>query len=204
MQRGHCQTFAGANHNLLLNRLLSCLIFSPLVQKFFDSFSCFLILEFVWQVRPALPALERLVHSNDEEVLTDACWALSYLSDGTNDKIQAVIEAGVCTRLVQLLLWVLPSVDVFLLLLQLFYRYVFDGSNNACFASDILPLQCLFLPFVQLEILWLVMIFRLRYQLFKLLIFKILLFVTDFRNWSVLIDCVGKGSPVSLGMSIVY
>ncbi|KAE8734182.1 Importin subunit alpha-2 [Hibiscus syriacus] len=55
------------------------------------------------QVRPALPALERLIHSNDEEVLADACWALSYLSDGTNDKIQAVIEAGVCPRLVELL-----------------------------------------------------------------------------------------------------
>jgi hypothetical protein len=55
-------------------------------------------------VRPALPALERLVHSTDEEVLTDSCWALSYLSDGTDDKIQAVIEAGVCPRLVELLL----------------------------------------------------------------------------------------------------
>ncbi|CAI9263977.1 unnamed protein product [Lactuca saligna] len=40
-------------------------------------------------------ALQQLIHSNDEEVLTDACWALSYLSDGTNDKIQAVIEANV-------------------------------------------------------------------------------------------------------------
>lgn len=56
------------------------------------------------QSKPALPALERLILSNDEEVLTDACWALSYLSDGTNDKIQAVIEAGVCRRLVELLL----------------------------------------------------------------------------------------------------
>ncbi|KAJ8766859.1 hypothetical protein K2173_009192 [Erythroxylum novogranatense] len=62
------------------------------------------------QVRPALPALERLVHSSDEEVLTDACWALSYLSDGTNDKIQAVIEAGVCPRLVELLFHPSPSV----------------------------------------------------------------------------------------------
>ncbi|KAL9257210.1 Importin subunit alpha-1b-like protein [Drosera capensis] len=62
------------------------------------------------QVRPALPALERLVHANDEEVLTDACWALSYLSDGTNDKIQAVVEAGVCPRLIELLMHPSPSV----------------------------------------------------------------------------------------------
>ncbi|KAL0348616.1 UNVERIFIED_CONTAM: Importin subunit alpha-1b [Sesamum angustifolium] len=62
------------------------------------------------QVRPALPALQRLIYSNDEEVLTDACWALSYLSDGTNDKIQAVIVAGVCQRLVELLLHPSPSV----------------------------------------------------------------------------------------------
>ncbi|MQL80811.1 hypothetical protein Taro_013259 [Colocasia esculenta] len=60
--------------------------------------------------RPALPALERLIHTTDEEVLTDACWALSYLSDGTNDKIQTVIEAGVCPRLVELLLHSSPSV----------------------------------------------------------------------------------------------
>ncbi|VFQ76262.1 unnamed protein product [Cuscuta campestris] len=62
------------------------------------------------QVRPALAALQGLVHANDEEVLTDACWALSYLSDGTNDKIQAVIETGVCQRLVELLLHPSPSV----------------------------------------------------------------------------------------------
>jgi len=55
------------------------------------------------QSKPALPALARLIYNGDEEVLTDASWALSYLSDGTNDKIQAVIEAGVCQRLVELL-----------------------------------------------------------------------------------------------------
>ncbi|KAL6527589.1 hypothetical protein OROMI_029400 [Orobanche minor] len=62
------------------------------------------------QVEPALTALARLIHTNDEEILTDACWALSYLSDGTNDKIQAVIEAGVCPRLIELLLHPSPSV----------------------------------------------------------------------------------------------
>ncbi|AES92530.2 putative importin subunit alpha [Medicago truncatula] len=56
------------------------------------------------QVRSALPALKCLVFSKDEVVLTEACWALSYLSDGTSDNIQAVIEAGVCGRLVQILL----------------------------------------------------------------------------------------------------
>ncbi|KAL8516915.1 hypothetical protein ACS0TY_015240 [Phlomoides rotata] len=62
------------------------------------------------QVKPTLPALQDLVHSNDEEVLTYACWALSYLSDGINDKIQVVIDACVCKRLVELLLHPSPSV----------------------------------------------------------------------------------------------
>jgi importin subunit alpha-6/7 len=62
-------------------------------------------------VRPALPTLAQLVFSPDEEVLTDACWALSYLSDGPNEKIQAVIESGVCRRLVELLLNPSPAVQ---------------------------------------------------------------------------------------------
>ncbi|KAL1543990.1 importin subunit alpha-like isoform X1 [Salvia divinorum] len=62
------------------------------------------------QLKPALLALTLLIHMNDEEVLTDACWALSYLSDGINEKIQAVIEADVCPRLIELLLHPSPSV----------------------------------------------------------------------------------------------
>ncbi|KAL1188110.1 Importin subunit alpha-1 [Cardamine amara subsp. amara] len=56
------------------------------------------------QVIPeAVPALKRLIYLNDEEVLTNVCWAFSYLSNGTGDKIQTVIETGVVPRLVQLL-----------------------------------------------------------------------------------------------------
>ncbi|KAI3914553.1 hypothetical protein MKW98_025961 [Papaver atlanticum] len=60
------------------------------------------------QTRPALPELERLIHSTDAKVLTYVCWALSYLSDGTNEKILAVID--VCPRLVELLMHPSPSV----------------------------------------------------------------------------------------------
>eukprot|EP01128_Nolandella_sp_AFSM9_P006197 TRINITY_DN312_c0_g1_i1.p1 TRINITY_DN312_c0_g1~~TRINITY_DN312_c0_g1_i1.p1 ORF type:complete len:524 (-),score=139.74 TRINITY_DN312_c0_g1_i1:282-1853(-) len=55
------------------------------------------------KVRPALSMLSRLIYSSDDDVLTDACWTLSYLSDGPKLQIQAVVDAGVCRRLVELM-----------------------------------------------------------------------------------------------------
>ncbi len=54
-------------------------------------------------VRASLPVLSRLVNHADLEVVGDACWALSYLSNGPNERITAVIGAGVVPRLVELL-----------------------------------------------------------------------------------------------------
>lgn len=69
-----------------------------LLQPWGQSLLCF------QQVSPCLPVLSRLLFSSDSDLLADACWALSYLSDGPNEKIQAVIDSGVCRRLVELLM----------------------------------------------------------------------------------------------------
>ncbi|CAK0905766.1 unnamed protein product [Prorocentrum cordatum] len=57
---------------------------------------------FEW-VSPALGTLASLIHSADVEVLANACWNLSYLADGPNNWVEAVTNAGVCPRLVELL-----------------------------------------------------------------------------------------------------
>ena len=63
-------------------------------------------------ISQCLPALALLIHHSDREVLSDACWALSYITDGPNDKIQAVIDAGMC--LCHLLVWLGGTVVVIL------------------------------------------------------------------------------------------
>ena len=63
------------------------------------------------KVSPALPSLAHLIYSNDKEVLADALWALSHLSDGKNNEIQAVIDSGVVQQLVVLLGHASPSVQ---------------------------------------------------------------------------------------------
>ncbi|KAG8036818.1 hypothetical protein G9C98_004140 [Cotesia typhae] len=54
-------------------------------------------------VKTALPALCALLDTRDTDVLADACWALSYLTDGSNENIQTVLDSGVVPKLVRLL-----------------------------------------------------------------------------------------------------
>ncbi|XP_070165498.1 importin subunit alpha-1 [Polyergus mexicanus] len=54
-------------------------------------------------IKPALPVFNRVLSHKDTEVLADTCWALSYLTDGSNDKIQAILETGIIPKLVDLL-----------------------------------------------------------------------------------------------------
>ena len=55
-------------------------------------------------VREALPALAAVVaEQNDAEILSDSLWALSHLSEGSEDKADALIATGIVPRIIQLL-----------------------------------------------------------------------------------------------------
>ena len=54
-------------------------------------------------IKDCLPTLAKLIRHPDTEVQADACWAISYLTDGSNDKIAEVVAVGVVPQLVQLL-----------------------------------------------------------------------------------------------------
>uniref|UniRef100_A0A8C1KQJ5 Importin subunit alpha n=1 Tax=Cyprinus carpio TaxID=7962 RepID=A0A8C1KQJ5_CYPCA len=91
--------------------VLNCNILSPLLMLLTKSTRLTMTRNAVWalsnlcrgkspppdfeKVSPCLPVLSRLLFSSDSDLLADACWALSYLSDGPNEKIQAVIDSGV-------------------------------------------------------------------------------------------------------------
>lgn len=50
----------------------------------------------------ALPVLANFLNHEDEQLVVDAAWGISYISDGP-DRVQATLEAGVLPRIVQLL-----------------------------------------------------------------------------------------------------
>jgi hypothetical protein len=57
-------------------------------------------------LKPALNLLVNLLQVNDEEILVDTCWAISYISDDptpTNLRIQEVINMGFVPHLISLL-----------------------------------------------------------------------------------------------------
>jgi hypothetical protein len=43
------------------------------------------------------------LNSDDDAIVIDSTWGISYLTDGNNDKIQAIVDHGFVPRLVQLL-----------------------------------------------------------------------------------------------------
>merc|ERR1719273_2411846 len=57
-------------------------------------------------VKPALGLLKQLLEVDDDEILVDACWAISYISDDptpTNSRIQEIVDEGFVDKLIELL-----------------------------------------------------------------------------------------------------
>jgi len=63
-------------------------------------------------IKPAIPVLKGLLDTIDTAIIADACWALSYISDGDDeDKINYILRQGVCPAVVRLLNHQAPSVQ---------------------------------------------------------------------------------------------
>lgn len=50
-----------------------------------------------------LPIINELLLCKDDQIVTDALWAISYITDGSNDRIQTVIDANLLPNLVSIL-----------------------------------------------------------------------------------------------------
>lgn len=55
------------------------------------------------RIEPMIPIISQLLDHADPQVLADACWALSYVTDDEATRIDCVVNAGAVPRLVRLL-----------------------------------------------------------------------------------------------------
>ncbi len=56
------------------------------------------------KIKRAIPSLSKVLIENDnEDVLIDVCWAMSYLSDGGEERIPLILGSKVLPRIIQLL-----------------------------------------------------------------------------------------------------
>jgi hypothetical protein len=56
------------------------------------------------KISRAIPSLAKVLIENDnEDILIDVCWAMSYLSDGGEERIPLILKCNVLPRIIQLL-----------------------------------------------------------------------------------------------------
>ena len=54
-------------------------------------------------VQMCMPTLFQLAQHSDTDIMVHGCWAISYLTDGSNEQIEEVVDTGVVPYLVRLL-----------------------------------------------------------------------------------------------------
>ncbi|KAG2374925.1 hypothetical protein C9374_010299 [Naegleria lovaniensis] len=62
-------------------------------------------------VKQCIPTICNLLDEKDEEVLTDACWAASYATDGPMERLQACVDQGFIPRLIKHVKSPYPSIQ---------------------------------------------------------------------------------------------
>jgi importin subunit alpha-1 len=93
-------------------------------------------------VRPALPLVNRFLHWNDEQVVAEAGWALSYACDGPDERILAVLAVeGLSARIVECLSH--PSLTVVTPALRTFGNFVTGDAAITDTALALNPLPAL-------------------------------------------------------------
>lgn len=55
-------------------------------------------------LKEIISVLDKFIFSEDSGVLADVCWAFSYISDGSRERIQLLIESGALLRITELLM----------------------------------------------------------------------------------------------------
>ena len=45
-------------------------------------------------IQKILPSLLNLLQCNDKQIRADSCWALSYITDGPNERIQMILDVS--------------------------------------------------------------------------------------------------------------
>ncbi|EOA22548.1 hypothetical protein CARUB_v10003208mg [Capsella rubella] len=135
--------------------VLRCGALSPLLAQFHDNNQKDLVDVASWtlanfcsgkpqlpfhQMKPALSALQQVLHRNNGFFLLNACSALHYLSDGSKENIQSFIDAGLVQRLVQLLGHVSPMVIVLALSIILDLTNGDNQQTQVVIDHGVLPL----------------------------------------------------------------
>lgn len=86
-----------------------------------------------------LPALAYLLSNSDRDVIQDAAWGISYLTDGNEATVQSVIDAGIGPRCVELMGH--PEISVVTPALRIVGNFISgsDSQTSAALAAGALP-----------------------------------------------------------------
>uniref|UniRef100_A0A8C9EVL8 Importin subunit alpha n=1 Tax=Pavo cristatus TaxID=9049 RepID=A0A8C9EVL8_PAVCR len=109
-------------------------------------------------VRQLLPVITCLLEHKDKDIVSDSCWAVSYLTDGSNDRIQIVVDTGILPRLVELM--GSPEMIIMTPALRAIGNVVTgtDEQTQAAIDAGVLPVLPLLLrhtkPAIQKEAAW--------------------------------------------------